>query len=111
MAFKLKIVRSWFSDEYVEFKYTKNGIFWKKIYYCEPPFLGCLDNDYIWEPLSYRLGNGNFDYEKEMFSTYEKIKKFEEQEWKKYIEGNESIKRQREEMRQKRLDALKRANG
>jgi len=107
MAFKLKIVESWFSGEYVEFKYTKNGIFWKKIYNCEPPF---YSKSYTWEPLHCRLGNGNFDKEREKFSTYKKIKEFEEQEWRKYIEKNESIKKEIEEIKQKRLNALKRAN-
>lgn len=108
--FKLKIVESWFSEKYVEFKYTKNGIFWKKIYCCRPPFLGHLDYNYTWEPLCYGLGGGNFDCEKEKFSTYEKIKEFEKQQWEEYVKGNKSVKRQRNEMKQKQLEALKRAN-
>jgi len=110
MAFKLKIVESWFSKKYVEFKYTKNGIFWKKIYCCKPPSLYHIDYDYTWEPLFYKLGNGNFDCEKENFSTYEKIKEFEKQEWEKYIKGNESLKEKRTEIYRKQMDALKRAN-
>lgn len=110
MAFKLKIVSSWFSEEYVVFKYTTNGIFWKKIYCCQPPFLDLLEYNYTWEPLSFPLGSGNFEYEKEMFSTIEKIKEYEENEWKKYVKGNESLKRQRKEYKEKRLQALRRAN-
>lgn len=108
--FKLRIVPAWFSSDYVQFEYTRNGKTWHTIYTCSSPFLGHLDYNYVWERLSYRLGNGIFDHEKEKFSSYEKIKAYEEQQYKKYIDGNKDLERQREEIRERKKEAYKRAN-
>lgn len=109
--FQLRIVESWFSNEYVQFEYSANGgRTWKTIYHAEPPFLGSINYDWDWKPLSYSLGNGNFRFEKEKFSSYQKILDYEKEQEKTYYEGQESIKRQRREIEERRLEALKRAN-
>lgn len=109
--FKLKVVESWFSEDWVEFMYTANGgKSWKKIYRAESPFLGHIDCDWKWSPLTYRLGDGDFRAEKERFSSYQKILDYEKEQEKIYYEGQESVERQRRQIEERRLEALKRAN-
>ena len=109
--FKLKIVKSWFSDGYINFKYTTNGFTWKYIHCHQESWLGLLDYDPTWEKLSYRFNfYSNFDYEKEKFSTAEKIKAYEAQEWKEYLNDMKSIKEQRAAIENKNELALKKLN-
>lgn len=109
--FRLEIVESWFSEDYVEFRYSANGgKSWKNIYHANPPFLGNIDYDWKWETLTYELGSGDFRAERERFSSYQKILDYEKEQEKKYYEGQESVIRQRNLNKQQRLNALKRAN-
>jgi len=109
--FKLRIVRSWFSDDYVEFEYSANGgRDWKKIYNSVKPFLGLLQYDYEWKPIRFRLDKGDFTYEREKFSSYQKILDFENKEKSEYEAGMSSVIKQRNDMESKKIEALKRAN-
>lgn len=109
--FKLRIVPSWFSKDYVELEYSANGgKTWKRIYCAAAPFFGSIDYDWKWEPLHYRLGNGDFTYEKEKFSSYQKIIDFEKSEEIRYQKGVEEQKNRRVEASQKIKDAYKKAN-
>lgn len=108
-AFKLEIVRSWFSSDYVEFHYT-TGNGWKPIYTCNSPFLGHIDYDYVWEPLHYQLGSGNFDAEKEKFASYAQIQAYEEEQRLKFTTGQERLRLERLQIQERKAAALKRAN-
>lgn len=94
--FKLKIAPTWFSDDFVCFKYTRNGVFWHTIKCCKNPFLNSLNYNYEFGTLTYPLDDGNFEYEKEKFSTYEKVKAFEAAEYQEYIEKQKEWENQRE---------------
>jgi hypothetical protein len=108
MKFKLKIVPSWFSSDYVVFKYKK-GIFWHTIHCCSETGYGIYDMC-KWDYLTYRIGEGNFDYEKEKFSTYDKIKEFEAEEWKELIDNNKKLKEEQKEYEEKKKKSYERAN-
>lgn len=109
--FKLRIVPAWFSNEWIEFEYTANGgRSWKRVHGAYAPFLGHVDYDWKWEPVHYKLGNGNFDHEKEKFSSYQKILDYERSEEETYYKGMEEQKKRREKISQDKKDAYRRAN-
>lgn len=109
--FQLRIVEAWYSKNRIAFEYTANGgQSWKTIKHANPPFLGHIDYDWEWEDLTYSLGSGDFSFEKEKFSSYQKILDYEKEQEKIYYEGQESVERQRRQIEEKRLEALKRAN-
>lgn len=109
-GFKIEVVTSWFSDKYVEFRYTTNGWTWNYIYRAHKPFLGLLDYNWTWEKVSYRLGNGNFDAELSNWDSVEKINAYHKSQKERYEKGYADILRQRLEYRQERAAALNRAN-
>jgi len=110
--FLLKIEQSWFSPEYVQFKYSINGGFtWKNIYVAERPlFSDVFSYDWYLCKLTYPLRDGNFDNEKKMFSSYEKIKEWEKEQKEKYFKGLEETKKTRKEIIENRKKALEKAN-
>lgn len=70
--FQFKIVSAWFGGGYVTFKFSNDyGVTWKYILREGSDMLDNFANHFT-EPVAYKLGNGNFDYEKEKFNTYEK---------------------------------------
>jgi len=107
MEFKLKIVESWFSNDYVHIEYkTKRR--WRKIKCAKSPN---LPNE-MWEVeyLTYSLGDGNFMEKKKKFNSIKKIKAFEEKEFEKIKIGNIKKIKEQEEAEIKRQEAFKRAN-
>jgi hypothetical protein len=109
--FKLKVVSSWFSEDYVSFKYTANGgRSWKTIRCAHEPFLGTMDDNWEWSALAYKLSPGStFEYEKRQWETYQGVLNYEAKEWKKYLDGWEKQERRRREYvenRRKQLSAL-----
>lgn len=109
--FCLKIVKSWFSDSYIHYKYTANGgLTWKYVHYAAYPACG-LDYDWHWERISHSFNeHSNFDHEKEMFGSYQKILDFEAKERIRYIEGNRKHKQERAEYYQRKAKKLKELN-
>lgn len=109
--FRLKIVESWFSENFIEFRYSANGgQSWKKIYYAKEPLLNRIDHDWEWKTLTYKLGSGDFSTEKKRFSSYQKILDYHKEQEEKYKKGQESHERKRKIEEEERLKALKRAN-
>lgn len=108
--FKLNVSRSSFSSDYVCFKYSGNGgIIWKTIHRCssDPDILWGY---YKWEDLTYSLGSGKFDYEKNKFSSYQKILDYEKIQKEMYINNNERIEKQKKERKKQKKEAYLRAN-
>lgn len=95
--FKLKIVPAWFSSDYVSFQFSANGgESWETIYCASEPYLGHIDYDWEWKPLTYRLSyDSTFKHEKEKFSSYQKILDYESNELKELNEGQASVNKQR----------------
>jgi hypothetical protein len=109
--FKIRVVESWFSIKYIHFQYTANGgRSWKYIYHCCPPLFSGLEYNYTWERITFPLGNGNFSYEKEKLSSYQKILDYESEQEKKFYDGIERRKIERKEYEIKMQEAFKKAN-
>ena len=75
--FAIEVVPSWFSKDYVNFRYTNNGgITWNKIYGAHSPYLGYIDYYWTWEPVTYRLNINYPDFSRELekWGSIEKIK-------------------------------------
>ncbi len=108
--FKIKIVDSWFSNGYIGFKYTANGGFsWRYINYANKPFL--LDYNWEWDNLVYKIHpSSTFEDEFKKFSTYQKILDFEKEEYKRYVEGQKDIERQRKNIEEHRINQVKEIN-
>ena len=109
--FKLEVVPAWYSNDYVRFRYTINGGWsWDFVYHAKEGFLGLIKYDWTFSQLGFPLGNGDFEKEKEQFNSYEKIKSFEDLEYKKYVKRNEILKKERAVLINKRNEAYKKAN-
>lgn len=96
----------------IYFLYSVNkGKNWKKIYSYKSPFMGLLENDYRWEPYSVKFNERtNLEYEFETFSSFEKIKKYEDRELKNFNEKNEEHIHQREEYYNRKIEKLDEIN-
>ena len=94
--FRFKVVRSFFDEDEIQFKYSTNkGITWNYIYECV--HIGyTIDFDYTWKKLTIPIYY-NIEYIKSKFPNYKIIKEHQENEMRKYIEGNKSIREQRKE--------------
>ncbi len=97
--FQIKIVPSWFSDEYVSFKYTKNGIIWHDIEGCSEDFLTHYSS---MKAISYRANYNKsketqFRYELDKWSTLEKIEQFHKNEKEEVKSNNEQLLKDQKE--------------
>jgi hypothetical protein len=84
--FRIKISSSWFSKDFIVFKYSTNGIFWKSI--------KCYDYDIINEWCYMSIKTSPFSYAKEFiskFKTIEDVRKYEEKERQQVIKHNQEI--------------------
>ena len=101
--FKLKIVPIW-GNSFVEFHWSINkGLSWNVIKYC--------DVDGVWEgiydmysmiPVRHGLTlNSNFDFEKDKWSTYEKVIEYDKKEREKVKKNNEDLILQQKNMKKK----------
>jgi hypothetical protein len=106
--FKLEVVPSWFSNDYVSFRYTTNGVTWKTIQCARAPFLS--DDDWKMEHVAYRLGDGNFTYEKAQWDSKEKIEAYEANERQHAKTGQVALEEERVQREVRRKEAFKRAN-
>ena len=100
--FRLKIVESSFSKDYVYFKYTTNGIFWKTIKNYE---YVSLDEYCYMVPLLKKFTEVEHYFNK--FKTLDDIVKFEELEFKKVVKHNTQINHLKNESTKKRDEIYK----
>lgn len=104
---RLKFKRTWFSEDYVTpyfFHYNR----WVSIKTIGKPVLGLEDN---WlKDLTYSLGSGKFDYEKKRWATLGACLEYNRNVYKELEENNISLKRQRNDLYNKKEEAFKRAN-
>lgn len=111
--FAVEVIPSWFSKDYVSFRYTNNGgITWHTIYGAHSPYLGLIDYDWTWEPVTYKLNlyNPDFSYEFERWGSIEKISEWEKSEKERMKRGNEEVQRRRNEARMNREEVYKKIN-
>lgn len=84
--FRIKIASSWFSDEFVIYKYSENGIIWHKILTSE---FDILDKRWYMKTLttSYRSSESIIN----KFKTLDDVHKYEEENIDRVIVNNEKI--------------------
>lgn len=105
--FILKIVPAWFSEDYVSFKYSRNGgITWSYIHTASRSTL----DGWEYKRLTYRLRNGNFDEEKRKFSSYTAVKEYEDEQYAIYLKGCDQERREAQERKERIKSAYKKAN-
>lgn len=109
--FKIRVIPSWFSDDYATFEYSANGgISWRLVKHAEQPINIFRDN-WGWGVLTYKIHkNSTFEYELEKLSSYEKILEYEAREKQILKEGLEDVDRQRAEHYQSIRDSYNRIN-
>jgi hypothetical protein len=109
--FCLRIVPSWFSSDYIHYKYTANGgLKWKYIHCaCEPSY--GLDYNWTWDRISHQFKpSSNFDYEKERWSSYQKILDYEAKQWEIFTEGDKKHRQERDDYYRRKNEKLKELN-
>lgn len=103
---RLKFKSTWFSDDYVTPYFYHYG--WQPLKTVGKPIWGLEDN---WvENISYRLGNGNFEYEKRRWATVGDCLKHNQNVYAECKKNNESLEKQRREIYENKKAALKKAN-
>lgn len=101
--FRIKISSSWFSRDYVVFKYSTNGIFWKTIKEYE---YDICDN---WCYMVVKRINFSSAYAViSKFKTIEDVKKYEAEERWKVIAHNNNISEANKKHKKKRNEVYKR---
>jgi hypothetical protein len=111
--FEIEVVPSWFSKDYVSFRYTNNGgITWNNVKEACKPYLDHIDYDWTWEDVTYRLNvyEPDFSHELEKWGSIEKIEAWHKSEREIYEMGNKKVRERREEVRRNREEAYKKAN-
>jgi len=110
--FKLRIRPLLNDNELIQFEYTANGgLKWKPIYCSESPFLGSINYDWGWQTYKRILTPlSNFDHEKEMFSSYQKILDYEAKEKEKMIQGQREIINKRQKIAEQKNKIIKEFN-
>jgi hypothetical protein len=105
--FKLRVVRSSFSDDYATIEYTIDGKKWNSIKRCMRDIGYSIYTMYRLTTIVYQINfnkskEEQFKYELEKFSSYEKIKQYEEEQQKECEEKNASLIRQQKELEDKK---------
>jgi len=107
--FKIKVVESWFSNEYVIFEYSANGGFtWKTIHYASPPNV-FQEDSWEYKNLTFSLDE-NVKNILENFNTYQKIIDYEKDQFEKYMQGNIDARNDRINIELDRKNLLKELN-
>ena len=101
MKFRIKISRTWFSEDYIVIKY-KTGIFWKTIkeYKYDVLYKCC----YMVEKISH------FSNAKSLlsqFKTIDDVEKYEEEEKQKVIKHNQEISEKNKKHKEERDNIYK----
>lgn len=104
---QLKFKTTWFSEDYVTPYFYHNG--WHPLLAVDRPNV-MNDYEYVAKNITYRLGNGNFEYEKKRWATVGDCLKNNKQVW----EDVKRLQKQKDEDDKKeyrrKQEALKRAN-
>jgi hypothetical protein len=100
--FRIKISSTWLFDELVVFKYSTNGIFWKKIkcqrfdIFSKKSYMGTKIKNYIFaEEIISR------------FKTIEDVRKYEEEEKQLVIEFNKKFYERKKKERDEKKNIYK----
>jgi hypothetical protein len=100
--FKIKISSLWYSEDYIKFKYTTNGIFWKNVKCC------------VYSPLDecYFMSNKtcHFRYAKNFlskFKTLDDVKRYEDVEKEQVIKHNNNISENNKRYKEERNNVFK----
>lgn len=104
---QLKFKTTWFSDDYVTPYFYHNG--WKPLLCVDKPNV-MNDHEYTIKNITYRLGNGNFEYEKKRWNNVGTCLENNQRVWEdvKKLRKQKQIDDQKEYMRKQ--EAYKRAN-
>lgn len=86
-----------YKENYYPIYSTNGGRNWKYIYHAKDPFLGSLNYDWEWEKIWYKVYTTPITKLKEKFPTYQSILDFENNEKKKFHEGDSNHRNQRRE--------------
>ena len=105
---QIKFKNAWFGGGYVTPHFYHNGS-WHTLNHVGSDFCNALKDNYI-EPIAWKLGNGNFDYEKKQWATVGACLEHNRDIDKRCTEKNISLKQQRKERRDREKAAWNRAN-
>lgn len=106
--FRIKIIPWWVSDDYVQFKYSTNGIIWYKIHHSKRDV---LDNYFYMEPLTIHYTDAERTVAK--FQSINDIRNYEQIEKDKLVkyntekDVNDKLKSLEKEATYKRFNKLK----
>jgi hypothetical protein len=95
------------SDDYVTPYFYHNG--WKPLLSVDKPNV-MNDYEYVGKHISYKLGNGNFEYEKKRWATVGLCLEHNEQVWEDVKRLRKEKKEYDEKAYRRKQEALKRAN-
>jgi len=84
--FRIKITSWWASPEWVHFKYSTNGIFWKRVYTCE---YDIMDEYYYLVPLTVQISSADEYINK--FKSIDDIRKYEKEQLEYGTKNNKWI--------------------
>lgn len=84
--FRIKVVSWWASDDYVQLKYSTNGIIWRKVNSCTREI---LNNRYYMRPLTISYKDAERTVAK--FQSIDDIRKYEQDEKDKLMKYNAEI--------------------
>lgn len=85
--FRIKITAWWASADYIQYKYSTNGIFWHRIYKCEYEI---LDEWYYMKPRTDYYSNAKYVIDE--FKSVDDIRKYEDNQRAMMIKYNAEIK-------------------
>jgi hypothetical protein len=104
---KLKFKTTWWSDDHVTPYFYHNG--WQPLLSVDKPNV-MNDYEYVAKNISYRLGNGNFEYEKKRWATVGLCLEHNEQVWEDVKRLRKEKKEYDEKAYRRKQEALERAN-
>lgn len=103
--FRIKVIAWWVSDDYVQLKYSTNGIIWRKIRYSERDI---LDNWYYMKPLKISYKDAERTVAK--FQSLDDIRKYEQIEKDILVKCNAEIDANNKRIKAEKKEVYKRFN-
>lgn len=103
--FRIKVIAWWASDDYVQLKYSTNGIIWRKIRHSERDI---LDNWYYMKPLKISYKDAERTVAK--FQSLDDIRKYEQIEKDKVTQYNAEIDANNKRIKAEKKEVYKRFN-
>lgn len=102
MNFKRKIKKTWFSDDFINLRYTTNGIFWKNLKTCE---YFTIEDYYEMVDKIFSVDNAKYIFEE--FDTIEKIRQYEADNKNKVVKLNKQISERKKIKEEKKKNIYK----